>query len=289
MQISWCKFYETLATIVKRLRNPEIWLLGIAATLTVIQLHLVWLSRRYELIEPSFLCWGAAWFLVWKRRNALALESGVAASCVGFSIVLWVLIRSASLSGYDSFLRFSPFVSALGLALLASGFKGCKQYLKELLALGMIVVFSPSLVLAIDLSPMTAGFASNLLWYLGYRVSQQGLNIILPTGVVEVYRGCSGMNSVLQLLTLGFLFLILFPTKWVYRILVPIVAVTIAFIVNGVRVALMAVLFDPVNRSAFNYWHLGDGSLIFAMIAVALFGLFCYFLPIQEREEWEVK
>jgi exosortase/archaeosortase family protein len=68
------------------------------------------------------------------------------------------------------------------------------------------------------------------------------------------------------------------------KILVPIVAVSLAFIVNGIRVAVMAVLSASSNEKAFDYWHLGEGSLIFSLLSVLSFGLFCLFLLRQQEE-----
>ncbi|KAM3115535.1 cyanoexosortase A [Phormidesmis sp. 146-33] len=268
------------------LKNAKFWLLGIAATLTVLQLQLAWRSGHKELIEPSFLCWVAVWFLVWRNRSSLRLESGTAATSVGLLLIVWVLIRSAAVVEYDAFLRFSPFVSALGLALLASGF-GVRQYWRELLILGFVAIPSTSLLSTIDLSPLTAEFATSVLWYLGYPVMQQGVNIVLPTGVVEVYEGCSGSQLILQLLTLTFLFLVVFPSRLISKLLIPLIAVLIGFVVNGIRVAIMAVLFANSNRPAFDYWHIGAGSQIFSIIAVILLGVFCYFLPFET--EWEIE
>jgi exosortase/archaeosortase family protein len=69
--------------------------------------------------------------------------------------------------------------------------------------------------------------------------------------------------------------------------MLPIVAVIVGFIVNGVRVTLMAILVDRGNQAAFDYWHLGNGSLIFSMVAVFILGGICYF--ILDRAETESK
>jgi exosortase/archaeosortase family protein len=68
------------------------------------------------------------------------------------------------------------------------------------------------------------------------------------------------------------------------KIVVPIIAVLIGFIVNAARVALMAVLVSLSQPEAFKYWHEGNGSVIFSMIAVFIFGLFCWFAILQEPQ-----
>jgi len=143
-----------------------------------------------------------------------------------------------------------------------------------------------SLATLIDISIFTAKFATFVLWYTGFAVSRQGFHISLPEGGVEVYPGCSGLENIIHLLKLTLLFLVIFPpNKWINKILVPLVAIFIAFVVNGVRVALLAVLVASSKQQAFDYWHLGEGSLIFSMFSVFIFGLFCLFLLQQEKAE----
>lgn len=99
------------------------------------------------------------------------------------------------------------------------------------------------------------------------------------------------MVAILYLLGLAALFLVMFPTDWSKKILVPVVATLLAFIVNGGRVALMAVLAASSNMKAFDYWHTGSGSQLFAMTSVVIFGLFCFFLlRLNEAEnEYSIK
>jgi cyanoexosortase A len=162
-------------------------------------------------------------------------------------------------------------------------FKGFKQYWQELFLL--FFLGAPELVLSplIDVSGFTAQFSAFILWYLGFDVSRQGVYITLPQGGVEVFAGCSGLESMTHLLSLAVVYLLMFPTSWIKKVLVPVVAVSLAFVVNGLRVALMAVLAVSSNSEAFEYWHTGSGSAIFSMIAVLIFGLFCLFLMRQEE------
>ncbi len=263
-------------------RYAQFILLGIGATLTILQLQLIWNSGHVKGLEPYFLCYAAVWFLLWQRRDRLKLTSSLGASLVGILCIALVLLRSSSMAGYDSFLRFSPLLSGIGLALLASGFAQLKRYWRELLILAFLMIPTTSVLGALDITQWTASLAGNLLWYSGHPVSQEGTRLVMGNRAsVDVYPGCSGAQSIIQLVTLSFLFLMIFPLRWFLALMLPIAAVAIAFLVNGIRVALMAVLFERSNLEAFEYWHLGDGSLIFSGIAVFLLGSICYFLLEQ--------
>lgn len=264
------------------LKKIQFWLLGLMVALVAIYVALTWKSGDIAHLGMSVLFWLPVVSLLWEKRYSLNLKSEVSSKVIGILFIASALFTSTFLAN-SHFLRLFPFISSLGLSLLASGFKGLKQYWKELVILFFLSV--PSVLLSsplTDISPVTAKFSAFLLWYSGFKVSLQGVDIVLPTGSVEVYSGCSGMEAMTYLLGLAVVFLVMFPTKRSNTILVPLVAIILGFVVNGVRVALMAVLAASSNPKTFNYWHEGDGSLIFGMIAVLLLGLFCLFLLRQE-------
>ncbi len=268
---------------VKLLKNSPFWLLVIAAGLVAINLTLVWQAGDIGHLGVSVLFWLAAASLLWEKRHSLSLESGVLPSFLGALLIAWVLLNSASLPDapdsilHNPFLRISPFISALGLGLIASGFRGLKQYWQELTVVFFLGVPSVLASFLTDVSPFTAKFASLLLWYSGFDVSVENTKIILPTGAVEVAAGCSGIETMTYLLGIAVICLVMFPPKRSHGIFVPIVALTLGFVVNGVRVAILAVL-TGANSEAFDYWHTREGSLFFGMIAIAIFGLFYGFL-----------
>jgi cyanoexosortase A len=265
-------------TSVSQLKYPQFWLLAIGAAYIAIHLTLTWKADNSSLLGMSFLFWAAISSLIWDKRHSLSLESDIFSSFFGLSLIALLLVKTISLTSFGGFLYISPAIFAFGLALMASGFKGLKQYKGELLVLFFITV--PKLLPSslTDISPLTAKFAGFVLWYTGFPVTRNGILISLPTGSVEVYSGCSGIELVFQMLGLALLFLLMFPQKGKKKILLALIAAILGFVVNGVRVALMAILVAQRQMAAFDYWHEGDGSLIFSLVAVLLFGLLCWFL-----------
>lgn len=266
-------------TPVSRLKNAQFWLLAIGAGLIAIHITLTWKSDNPSLLGNSLLFWIAISSLIWEKRDSLNLESGVFSSFLGLSIIGILLLKSASLTSFGGFLFLFPFIVAVGIALLASGFRGLKQYKGELLVL--FFIYAPKLLpswLSNHITLLTAKLAAFILWYTGFEVTRSGVYVYLPTGSIQVATGCSGIEVIFQQLGLAIIFILMFPLNRQQKILAPIVAATLGFVVNGVRVALMGVIVAKGNQEAFEYWHHGDGSLIFSMIAVILFGLFCWFL-----------
>ena len=268
---------------LKQVQEPKYWLLGIGSGLIALHLTLTSRTNDSDLFGTMLLFWGVVAFLIWERHESLTFESGIFASFFGASLIAFILLKSSSISGYDFFIRVSPFLSGISLALLASGTKGLKQYWQELLILAYTAIPPGLIGVFVDVAKLTAKFSAFILHYLGFEVIRKGVFLILEKGSVEVYHGCSGVNAILQLLGLAVVFFLMFPTTLAQKIVVPIVAIITAFVVNAARVALMAVLVSLSQPAAFKYWHQGNGSVVFSMIAVFIFGLFCWLAILKDE------
>lgn len=268
---------------LKHIQEPKYWLLGIASGLIAIHLTLTSRTNDTDLFGTMLLFWGVVAFLIWERHESLNFESGIFASFFGTALIALILLKSSSISGYDFFIRATPFLSGISLALLASGTKGLKQYWQELLILAYTAIPPGLIAVFVDVPKLTAKFSAFILHYVGFEVVRKGVFLILEKGSVEVNHGCSGVNAMLQLLGLALVFLLMFPTTTGQKMVLPFVAIITAFVVNAARVGLLAVLVSLSQPEAFKYWHEGNGSVIFSMIAVFIFGLFCWFAILKNQ------
>ncbi|MCC5638260.1 cyanoexosortase A [Nostoc sp. CHAB 5844] len=269
------------------LKNPQLWLLGIGGGLVAILLTIIWKAEDDSHLGMTVLSLFAVASLLGDKKHKLKLESDVISSVLGtvlIAIVLWYSIYLPQGKLLAVYTHLSPFVVALGLGLLASGLNRLKQYWQELVIIFFAGVPKVLIFALLDITPLsvlTAKFSTLILWYTGFEVYLQDVYINLPTGGIKVAQNCSGIEWICHLLGLSVIGLLMFPPEPKKRLFVPIVAVTIAFIVNGIRVAILAVIAD--KQQAFKFWHAGDGSLIFGMITVMIFGLFYWFLLNQEE------
>ncbi|BAZ07131.1 hypothetical protein NIES3974_37940 [Calothrix sp. NIES-3974] len=272
-------------THLKNLYNPIFLLLVLSAALISIQLHLAWKYENQSLFGTSSLFWGVLSFRLWERRQQLHFHSDFVSTICGVIIILFTLMKVDSMHGFGGvyFIYLLPVVFGFAIALLASGAKFLKHYQWELLTLFFIAVpeiLPPSLV---DISPLTAKFSALLLWYLGFDVVRSGVNLFLPGGSIEVYSGCSGLELIFQLLGLAVVFLLMFPHPRSQKLILPMVAIIIGFVVNGFRVALMLFLVANQDKNAFEYWHIGTGSLAFSLLAVIIFACWCWRIVGQQK------
>lgn len=251
--------------------GTKYWLLSIAVALITIHISL---SQKFgsDFLNSGFLFWLITIVLIWQKRNKLSWQSDRLSTIVGCAILGLVFYRSLNLFPEDYFLQISPLLSLWGWVLLASGSKGLTQYREIFFLLGFLAI-PWELIYAFDVAQITARFSAFILTILGFDISRQGVWLIMPTGSVEVYNGCSGVRTIVQLLGLSWIVLTVVPTSWQQKIYLPSIALAIGFVVNGIRVALMAVLIGLSDLRSFDYWHVGTGSLLFSAIAVLLLGI----------------
>ena len=270
--------------------QEKYWLTGIGISLVALHLSLSQHAERSGFFSYVFLFWIVVFFLIGEKRAKLKSEADRFSSLLGISLISLILYRSLHLFPEDYFLRIAPLMSLLGWGLLASGIRGLKQYRQELFLL-LFLAIPWEFVYAFDVSQLTARFSTFILWILGFTVIRQGVWIILPTGSVEVYHGCSGVLTILQLLGLSWIVLTLIPTNWQTKLYLPTASILLGFTVNAMRVALMAILVAMSNIDGFHYWHTGTGSLIFSAISVSIFAVICLMLlrPQNPRLQGEQK
>jgi cyanoexosortase A len=274
--------------IVPKLKKSNFWLFAIAVSLTIIQLNLHWkfIGSVDSLIIKGLF--GATILnLVWRKRNSIKIESDLYSTLIGLFLIVFTLIKSVSLFWFESFfIKASAILLFLGLALIASGIKGLKQYWQEFII--MLLSLSDGLLISlvsakVDISILAAKASNFVLWYLGFAVSRQGVNVILPTGAIEIYPGCSGLNAMLLLFQLSLVFIFIFPINIFQKILLPIVAVFLAFIINISRLVLMTLLVAASNHQGFKYWHGEPGNQIFSTISILAFGFVCHWILKEKK------
>ena len=258
-------------------------LLGIIAALVAIHFTALFKSSvETNIISLHFLVFVGIGSLLWDERHNLDLNSTPLASLIGLLLIGWVLIRTISPGGYH--IAISPLVFGLGICLLAAGFKSLRFYRKELILLSLIAFYP--LVAAFlrmgGITKLTAQISSMMLWVSGYSVHRSGVQIILPRGRVEVLTACAGIDSMLLMLTVTVFLFILVRLKLLDKIICTIAAILISFFLNSFRIAILAVLADAGDRKSFDYWHGGDGSLVFSVLAVMIFAGFCWFFYLRK-------
>jgi cyanoexosortase A len=274
--------------------NPQVlvksygfWMWVILSALVIINLTIFWKMDNIAHAGMSGLFWLAVYSLLWDRRQELKFKSELWPTLLGVLLIGWTLFVSRSIptGKENNLLSLAPFIFSLGVSLIASGFYGLKQFRGELLIIFFLGVPRVILNSFTNISPITAKVSAFILHYLGFDVFLDGVFIHLRQGSVKVYEGCSGVESSTYVLGLSVICLIMFPIAKKYQYIVPFIAIVTGFMINAFRVVLMAILVGMGEQKAFIYWHEGDGSLVFGLIAVMTFCLFYWFLMNQSEQK----
>jgi cyanoexosortase A len=271
----------------------EFWLLSAWVSLIAVNLTLVGrLAESPDDLAIQALTWIVAVFLAIRQHSRQQLSSSPSAIATGAILLLWVLVKSSLTQRISDILFImTPLAATLGIVLIASGWRGVKIFWQPLVlaaTLGIPVTFLfTGIEKIIPVNVLTAQFANSVLWYGGAKVAQEGITIVSQFGSVEVARGCAGLPPILMLLRITLMFVMVFPVSRMHMWIMFLSAVAIAFVVNALRVTLLVIIASQPNE-VFKYWHDGDGSQIFSVIAVCLLLWLCNWLS-QDDDEGEME
>ena len=266
--------------------NNKIWLLSISALLIAFNWHFANYTSTY------LLFWCAALSIAWKKKDNLELESSFFATIIGLILIIWMLFRGAvsDFSSNDLITRFCPLISIIGICLIASKIKNLFQYWREIIIVGLTGIPWEYLF---NLMPITekiiavdAKISRLMLWYVGFDVRQVGDLVILPSGSIRIMDACSSF-SLLGLMWQSCLVASLyFAIAKNERLILGLSSTLIAFVVNGVRLCLLALLVANKQDEAFEYWHGAGGAEVFTTIAILLLGG-TYWILTRNKETFD--
>jgi exosortase len=141
-------------------------------------------------------------------------------------------------------MRVSFVLALMGIVLLLLGRQIFRILAFPLFFLFLMVPLPQSLVnvVAFPLQLTAADWAVDLLYQLRIPALREGNIIHLPNTTLFVAEACSGLRSLMALVTLGVVFAYFFRKSWGERILIVLSAIPIAIIVNALRVTITGIL-----------------------------------------------
>jgi exosortase len=214
------------------------------------------MSRHWALVEDyshGFLIAPLALYFAWERRDALR-RAPVEPSFWGLvPLLLGTLTLVVGRLGVELMnMRISFVLTLIGLVLLLLGHRVTRVLAFPLGFLFLMVPLPQSLVnvVAFPLQLAAADWAVHTLHLLGIPALREGNIIQLPSAMLFVAEACSGLRSLLALITLGVVFAYFFRRSWGERIVIVMSAIPIAIVVNAVRVTLTGILTYRMGADA---------------------------------------
>ncbi len=218
-----------------------------------------------------------ALFVLWQDRKKLE-PIAPAPSWTGLPLVaLSLLMLVLGVLGAELFFsRVSLLLLLAGLIVLFQGWTFFRAVLFPW-ALLILMIPIPSLILqqiTFPLQSQAARLSTGLLELIGVPVLRQGNVIVLASMPLDVAEACSGIRSLLTLVTLAIIYGYLTESrKWV-RVVLALAAVPIAVAANGFRIfgtGLLVQYWDP--DKAVGFFHAFSGWLIFVVALIMLFAV----------------
>ncbi|HEX4153987.1 MAG TPA: exosortase A [Acidobacteriaceae bacterium] len=216
-------------------------------------------------------------FLIWKKRDALR-QIPVKPSWAGVLLVV-ASIFTLFLGVYGAEL----FLSRLSLIMLFGGLiwtLAGRAFLRELrfpLLVLLLAVPLPAVIynqITFPLQILASKFASAALPLFGVPVLRDGNIIQLPSMQLEVAEACSGIRSLMSLLTAAIFYGYFLEPSPKRRLILALASIPIAVFANGVRIVgtgLAVQYWDP--NKALGFFHEFSGWLIFVVCLICLYFL----------------
>ena len=267
-------------------KSDRLWLAISLIGISLLHLNLLWKTTgNFDRLITDGIFWGGIYWLLWQKKECLNYRSGTTASLLGCFLLSVSVAKACSLFWFESsLLALLPICSAISLCLIASGFKGLGQYQQELFLAWFL--FFPDGVIGhavdrlVQITVLNAKFATYILYYFGFNVSSQGNQVLLslPQGEFKaiVDYPCAGVPMILLMLKLALLLISCISLRKKLKLLIPLFAIGLGFMLGVVRVCMLTLLIPNLDR--FNYWHGASGDQIFSTIAIAIFAGFCYWV-----------
>jgi len=222
----------------------------------------------------GFLIVPLAVYFVWERREKL-LKIPVAPSTFGLVVVLGsVMVLIAGILGSELFLtRISIMGTIVGVVLYLFGW----QHLRALafpVAFLLLMIPIPAIIfnrIAFPLQLLASQFGESAMGLANVPVLREGNVLILANTTLEVAEACSGIRSLVSLLTLAIVFgYFSDPRGWV-RTVLALCSVPVAIVTNGFRVAGTGIAAHQFGAAAAEgFFHEFSGWLVFVAAFVLM-------------------
>jgi exosortase len=238
---------------------------------TVVWLVRSWLANPYY--SHGFLVPPIAALFAWRQWKYLLREpragntwAGLPITAVGLATVLWAM------RWHNYFVAgLSLIVLWIGILLYLEGWPRLRYWLFPLLFLALMVPLPVVDRASPWFEAFTARSAVSLARALGIPAVQQGGEILLPNAAVVVGAPCSGLRSLVAMLTVGVGWVYLVEGRWLAKALLLAAIVPFVAASNVLRITLLlgvALLFG--QDTALTFYHDWSSPVLFLLALGAL-------------------
>ena len=235
----------------------------------------------------GFLILPLALYFAWERRARLT-RAAARPSVAGLALVAFSLaVLAAGVLGAELFLtRISMLGVAAGVIVFMLGWSQLRV-LAFPLAFLLLMIPIPAIVfnqVAFPLQLLASRFGELALTLAGVPVLREGNLITLANTTLEVAEACSGIRSLVSLITLALVYGYFLERRTWVRVVLVGAAIPLAIATNGARIAgtgLAAYFISP--SAAEGFFHTFSGWLVFVLAVLLLLAVHGLLAAIARR------
>ncbi len=231
-----------------------------------------WTDDNYS---HGFFIIPVAAYLAWERRTRFC-----AAACrptfVGLIVIVGsILVLVGGVLGSELFLtRISLLGTTGGIVLFLFGWPRLRVLAFPMAFLFLMIPLPAILFnqIAFPLQLLASRFGEATLGAVDIPVLREGNVLILANTTLEVAEACSGIRSLISLLTLGIVFGYFADSRVWVRTLIALSSVPVAIVANGARVAGTGIAASYIGPAAAEgFFHEFSGWIVFVASFVMMF------------------
>lgn len=237
-----------------------------------------WLKDRFMEADTyyshGFLVPLICLFLIYRNRDEL-LRTSASSDTRGIFIIFGGLLMhlAAFRWGINFICGFAFIIVLFGLCLVLWGREITKKNIFPILFLLFMIPLPKVLIIEISfkLKILAAQVAANTVNFFGIPALRTGSTIQLPNTALTIGDPCSGLRSLIALLSLGALYAYISSLTKTGKIVLFFASIPIALIANIIRIVLLLlVTYVYGSEVATGKFHDISGLMVFL---IALFGL----------------
>jgi len=214
-------------------------------------------------------------YILWRQRGRL-LDKETRPSNFGLLVMIGAicLLLLGSLGAELFTTRFSLLVLLSGMILFLLGWEVLRMVSFPLAFLTFMIPI-PAIIynqITFPMQLLASRLASSWLELVQVPVLRNGNILVLSSYSLEVVEACSGVRSLMTLISLAFAYGYLVESRRWVRCVLALLMVPSAIVTNAIRVTIVGILahkFGPATAEGF--LHLFSGWLIFLSALVLLF------------------
>jgi exosortase A len=235
----------------------------------------------------AFLTLPIILYMVYQNRSGI-LEAPARFSALGLITVILssVLYYFSLLTEVHTIIALAMYLTVVGAIVYLFGVQTLRRLFTPLLLFLMLIPFPDQLYiqLTFPLQLKVSEVSAAIITLFDIPVFRAGNVISIPTKSFEVVEACSGLRSVITLLTLSVVMGYFMLTRVSSKLLLVAASIPIAIFVNLIRVVAIVLLFHFFGLDLYKgTLHTITGLLIFLIALATLFML------QRILEQWEQK